>query len=79
VSAVAVHFLTARESRWQDLKMQASGQRIEIIERHLSDGNAKLASFIFSDFACDYLTGWKPVDGKANYFVNSAEFLRVVV
>jgi hypothetical protein len=59
--------------------MEASGQGIEIIKRHLRDGHAKLSGLIFSDFARDYLTGWQAVYCESNYFVNSAEFLRVVV
>jgi hypothetical protein len=79
VGAVTVHFLTAGESRWQNLKMQASGQRVQVFKAHLRDWYAKLASFIFSDLARDYLAGWQAVYGKAYDVVDCTEFLRVVI
>jgi hypothetical protein len=79
VGAVTVHFLTAGESRWQNLKMQARGQRVQVFKAHLRDWYAKLASFIFSDLARDYGPTRKPVNCQSDYAVNSTEFLRVVV
>jgi hypothetical protein len=59
--------------------VQASGQGIEIIKRHLRDRNAEFSGLVFSDFARDYLTGWQAVYCEAHDVVDCAEFLRVVV
>jgi hypothetical protein len=59
--------------------MQASGEGVQVFKAHFSDWHAKFTSFIFSDFARDYLAGWQAVDGKADNVVGCAEFLCAVV
>jgi hypothetical protein len=59
--------------------MQASGQCVEIIKRHLRDGDAEFSGFVFSDFARDYGPTRKPVYCQSDYVIYGAEFCGIVV